>query len=125
MRENPNCPRCGQLEDLNHKFISCEYISRIWSVTLQVTDTLKNNPNANVNDPLVNRIIGAAIDTHPIILTIHSEIISRILRLKDDDNFLLRPSVILNQAIRHIKMCEKMNETKIICDDLLERLHRN
>ena len=121
--ENPNCPRCGELDTTDHKLITCDYISRIWEKALCTTDTLRYSPTDQ--EQIENRILGAPIGTHPLILTIHAELIQRILSLKADANFLIRPKKLVSLAIKSVLYCEKDQRLKALCYDLLESMERN
>ena len=117
--DSPNCPRCGEIEDLQHKVITCEYVKRIWEKTISVTDTLKINTRSGLADPIENRILGASDDTNSLILSIHAEILMRILGLKDDANYTLRPNFVVRHAISLIKNSERNSKIKEDCETLL------
>ena len=119
MANDPNCPRCGEIEDLNHKIVSCIYVRKIWKETLSLTNKLKAEPNGSEADLIENKILGASRDTHPLILTIHSEIINRILSLKDDASYLIMPQHLVKQVLTKIRKLEAKASFKRICDDLL------
>ena len=106
LTDSPLCPRCGTIETTLHKLIECSYVARIWDTALQLTNKLKaiNQPN---NADLIQAIMGATSDTDPLILSIHAEIFLRILRLRDDANFLIRPKVMVRLAIEPILRSEK------------------
>ena len=106
LTDSPLCPRCGTIETTLHKLIECSYVARIWDTALQLTNKLKaiNQPN---NADLIQAIMGATRDTDPLILSIHAEIFLRLLRLRDDANFLIRPKVMVRLAIEPILRSEK------------------
>ena len=122
LNENPSCPRCDQVEDLKHKFLECPYARRIWSCVLQLTRSLKNDiPEENVSLE-ENEIIGATLATTPLILSIHGEVLNRILYLKDDANYLLHPKQIALMSIKSVLANERKLEIKDLCTNLLDRL---
>ena len=121
LRESPNCPRCGEIEDLQHKITQCEYSRRIWERTTSLTDRLKLSDTIDPI-PIENKILGATVGTNPLILAIHSEVLSRILTIKDDANYLLRPKVLVKQALKTIQLNEKNLEIKSKCESLLDAL---
>ena len=117
LSEDPLCPRCGEIETLQHKFFSCDYTRRIWSEALSKTNKLKHGTPINI--PIENEIIGATTDTSPIILSIHAEIMVRILALRPESNYLLLPSRFVNLAIKSIAINERSLTARIKCESLL------
>ena len=119
--ESPECPRCNEVETLRHKLIECAYVNRIWVTVFNYTDRLKlaRLGPTHVDVGQENKILGATIDTNPAILAIHAEIIQRILSLKDDATFLLRPITMVRQAIKLIRALEKNENIKEELNQLL------
>ena len=113
--ESPECPRCGQLEDLEHKFITCPYVERIWNIVLAVT-------RINDHQLIQNKIMAATRSSNPLKVAIHAEIMARILALKDDQPFVLRPVFFVKLALKKIKACELNEETKEKLDSLISSL---
>ena len=110
LTDSPLCPRCGDIETTSHKLIECNYVARIWDSALQITNKLKViNPN---NVDRVQAIMGATMNTDPLILSIHAELLLRILRIKEDANYLIRPKVIVKLAIELVARNEKSDEIK-------------
>ena len=104
--ESPNCPRCNEVETLRHKVVECEYVKRIWRESFIQTDRLiRSNPQ---HDPdfIENKIIAAFVGSNSLIATIHAEILLRIIGLKDDQLYLLRPSSLVRLAITKIRNFE-------------------
>ena len=54
-------------------------------------------------------------------LTIHSEIINRILYLRDSAEYLLRPKAFVRQTLEYLTRKEKSWEIKRDLEDLLTR----
>ena len=117
LEDNPLCPRCGQYEDLEHKFVTCDYVQRIWNIIFNVTC-----PNMTPDTPIENKILGALTGATPVLVTIHSEILLRILMLRSDQDYLLRPSHFARLAITKILNCEKDHKVKNEVKSLLDRL---
>ena len=118
LTDSPLCPRCGDIETTSHKLIECNYVARIWDSALQITNKLKViNPN---NVDRVQAIMGATMNTDPLILSIHAELLLRILRIKEDANYLIRPKVMVKLAIELVARNEKSDEIKRRLVALLE-----
>ena len=64
-------------------------------------------------------VLGLTRESEPIILSIHAEILLRILSLKDEDNFLIIPKVMLRLAVELLIRREKVGEIKSRLKDLL------
>ena len=117
--DSPNCPRCGEIENLEHKFITCAYIKRIWDVTFQLTKTISN---FDLNTDRTNLILGLMRESTPLVLSIHAEVIARITALRDQADYLLRPRILVRLALELILRREKSDELKTSLKDLLDRL---
>lgn len=112
--DSPLCPRCGQVETLEHKIFECPYSSRIWQYAFNITNQLR--PITSNNESIEQMVLGATLSTHPLVLSVHAEIINRILYLKED-NFLLRPKIIVEQSIKYILAREKnLNDRNALMD---------
>ena len=101
--DSPNCPRCDQLEDYDHKIINCPYVQRIWEETFKLTDKLNDGNGIDLR----SKIMGTNKGSTSSILTCHAEILSKILSLQDDANYLIRPKVLVRKAIEVLKKKEK------------------
>ena len=118
--DSRTCPRCDEVETLQHKLIECNYVSRIWNLVLRLTSDLRtiNLPDEDKRE----LIIGAVKGTTPELITIHAEVINRILYLKDSQNYLLRPKIFVRLVLEHIAKREKNDAVKDKIMDLLNRL---
>ena len=120
MINSSDCPRCGALENLQHKFIECSYSARIWRIVLN------SCKNIVTTDPLSQQkaraIVGAYLDTNPTILTINAEILLRILSLKDDENHLIHPKHFVRNALKYLVRREKKEEIKRNLKSVLDSL---
>ena len=104
--DSPTCPRCDQIEDFEHRLFRCDYVSRIWNETLRLSLKLNTGGQPHNGDTLV-RILGANIESSIATLTLHSEIILRILSVPDDANFLIRPKKFVELTIKSLIRKEK------------------
>ena len=111
MIDNPKCPRCDQIETLKHKLTECQYSTRIWAQTFRTTKRVQGN------DPIREILALSANDT--TVLTLHAEIIQRILYLKDDANYLIHPKTFVNAAIKDLIVKENKINIKNELRDLL------
>ena len=107
------CGRCNQIEDLRHKFIECPYTKLIWA---EVKKLLKLDQLA---DP-TKIALGARLDYDLAKLTLTAEILQRIHLLREDQNFLMRPKILINQTLQSCIAKERNREIKNSLRDLLE-----
>ena len=109
--ESPACPRCDQVETLEHKLVECTYTRKIWTSVRSYTG---KNPSDNpINDTF-------AVNSSDLTeLTIHAEIIQRILYLKEDQNYLLHPKTFVKLAIKELTIKEGNSRIKNTLRDLL------
>jgi hypothetical protein len=121
LNDSPNCSNCGEYEDLQHKLFSCPYTKAIWDIALELTDSIKP-VNTPANDPIENRVLGQSACINPLILTIHAEIMQRILAIRDDVDYRLRPRHLIKLAISFVSKREIKTEVAEICANLLNRL---
>ena len=89
LTDSRQCPRCDEIVTFHPKLLKCNYVTRIWSEPFKITDTLLILP-APVNG-LPTRPMGMVPHTDAIALTVHAEVLNRILTLKESCTFLLRP----------------------------------
>ena len=106
--DQPLCPRCNNLETLRHKYLECSYVREIWRRTFELTNRLKTQAH---REPLENQALNV---TEPkiSILTIHSEILLEIRRLKDDAPYQLLPKIIARKAIERLSRRENNKKVK-------------
>ena len=114
--DSPDCSRCGHIETLKHKFVECPYARAIWTKALALTDRIKTHRDSN--EPLPNRILCSTFP-NPTVMTIHAEILLRIKGLREDQNFLLRPIVIIKNALKLIIKRESSTDVKEVIAQLL------
>ena len=109
------------METLQHKLYECNYAKRIWDLVLDLTSALRTS-NSN-NEEKCDLVIGAVNGTTPELLTVHAEIISRLLYIKEDQNYLLRPKIFVKLALEFLARREIKRETRDKIWDLLNRYH--
>ena len=117
---SPFCPRCEHVETLSHKLYECEYAKRIWEVVTELTSTINPRIEPIGAEDWPNKIMGVNGHSDPLVLAIHSETILKILSLKDDTDFLIRPKILARIIIRNIRSLEKKEQDKRRCQDLLD-----
>ena len=112
LRDNPNCPRCGGIEDLEHKFATCEYVDRIWQEAFR---QIRRISDADFTEDKSNLIIGLVRGTETLNLSLQAEILQRIMYLRDEDDYLLRPKVLVRKAIEMLYKREinQTNKTRL------------
>ena len=114
---SPNCARCNELDTFRHKLFECEYVTRIWNQVFQITGNQNNQAQADIMD----KAMCTSIETDIVTQTIHAEILNRILRFRDDSNYLLRPKSLVIAAITFLHKRERKQEQKDRLNELLFR----
>ena len=111
LSESPICPRCDEIETLEHKLIECAYARRIWNqVNLRLSKTPSNNA--------IKDILATSEDL--TVLTVQTEIIQRILFLKETQTYLKHPKCLVDLAIKDLARKEGNPEIKNEIEALLE-----
>ena len=95
--DSPLCPRCQSVETLRHKFLECPYAERIWDMALRYTRKLTID-NLGL-ESLDKVILGSHLNSTRTMLTINSEILQRLMSLKDNLNYVLHPKLVVKQAV--------------------------
>ena len=116
--DSDSCPRCGETETLKHKFIECDYVKRIWQHAATLTSNLMTTNQVLIESCML--ALGSYIESTPTILTLHAELLLRILYLKDDQNYLVHPKNLVKHCLKYIARCEKKPEIKDEIKSLLE-----
>ena len=111
--DNPICPRCDGIENLAHKIQNCDYVKRIWQAC---TLALGEHNNGIIN---IKTTIGANLESTPIGLTLRAEILQRILSLKDNQTYLIRPKIFVNNSIKFLIKREGSSKVRNGLKDLL------
>ena len=71
--DTPNCETCGQLETINHKIYECNYAASRWQSLAELT-------GININNIDLDFVMGAYESCSKTVLTIHAELIGRLIR---------------------------------------------
>ena len=117
--DNAQCPRCGEIETLKHKYLECPYIKEIWRRTLLLTDKLRHS--IEPTETQEEKILCCTREPNKLALTLHAEIISRIRQLKDNEaNLLLLPKLFVKKSAEWILRREKNALIKTEMAELLE-----
>ena len=102
MSDTNICPRCDLVEDLNHKFIECAYVRKIWEAAKPWLAKLGTDITANEH-----RIATAATQDSTIeSLTLTAEVLKIICYLKPDQSYLVHPKQVIHRALINLKMKE-------------------
>ena len=115
LTDTPNCPRCGDIETLEHKFITCDYVKEIWRRTILATNQLRTNIDPGL-DPL--DAILCTSEPDPKILTIHAEILLKIRQLDQTANHLTLPRIVLRKAVERVQAFERKQDFKNLVEAL-------
>ena len=112
------CPRCDQIETLRHKFIDCDYVRRIWQAAERYKDSLLTVSHSGL-DPL-KAAIGCYLEASPSSITLDAEILLRISYLRDTQNYLIHPNVVVKQCLSSLARKEKNLKIREDLKSLLE-----
>jgi len=112
--DNPSCPRCDQIETIEHKFATCEYISRIWAETSRLTNKW---PSPNTDQ--IQELILANGNLDQTTLRIHAEILYRISLLPKNPQYLVIPKIFVACAVKYLIKMEKTRSVKTDLEHLL------
>ena len=115
--DSPLCPRCDQIETFEHRIFRCEYAKRIWDEVLTKSRRLNIGGQPPNGDMLFN-ILGGGVENSVTTLTLHAEVIMRILSIPDDSSYLLRPQKFVENAVKLLIRREKEPQK-----DLLKTLY--
>ena len=73
LSDTPNCKTCGEIETINHKILECEYAATRWEALASIT-------HVTANPAEINFAMGAHESCSLATLTIHAELIARLIR---------------------------------------------
>ena len=107
MHDTPECPRCRESDSLQHKFVECDYVKRIWAEAYKYTAATNNPLNINPTEA----ILGAYKDSSVATVTLNAEIILRISCLKPD-NYQVHPKFFVKAAVATVLRNERQGEVK-------------
>ena len=93
--------------------MECEYTKRIWKIALE-----KTNPEGTQLE-VENRVLGAFRGCKVAKLTLHAELLGRIISLRDDLTYVVRPRSFVENALHYLIKKEKNREIKSDLEALL------
>jgi hypothetical protein len=110
MIDNPTCSKCGGIETLIHKILECSYAMKVAKELIRITNPLRVN-GIDYTRITLEDLIGVT-EANYITLTLHAEVISRLLAIRDDATYLIRPSILVKQSIEQTVKAEKKLDIK-------------
>jgi hypothetical protein len=117
MIDNPTCGKCDDVETLSHKILECPYSGRIakelFRFTNQMRITCIDTARITIED-----LMGVT-EPNFITMTLHAEVLSRILSIRDDAPYLIRPSVLVKQSLEHVIKVERNSEIRNALKNLI------
>ena len=114
--DSPLCANCNQIDTLQHKIYECPTAREIWELTLEATDKLRPTLTRAPNEEYLQRIMAACSDTNRTIVTIHAEILSRIISPAPNKP---PPRIMLQSVLLSTLSKEKEESIKKAIRDLL------
>ena len=94
------------------------YVEKIWNETFKVTGKLYH-PHGGLDRS--SKILGTEVGTDYAVLAIHAETLLRILQLRDEADYLLRPQIFVRLVIEHLTRREVNEAMSQNLKDLLLR----
>ena len=95
MSDNDECQRCSLPETIEHQLHSCQNTKNLWNLTSKVTSIPINN---------LNSILGYEETHDKTTLTLHAEILSRLLSIERPTQ---NPKTLLKSVIKKLMIVEK------------------
>ena len=111
LKDSPNCPRCDHLEDYDHKTLNCTYVKKIWDETFRLTDKLYDSNGIDLR----SKVMGTDVRSTLAVLTSHAEILNKILSLRDEATYIIRPKIFVRMTFETLI---KKERNKMIKRDL-------
>lgn len=110
MADDNKCPRCDEVETLNHKFIGCPYVIRIWTSAKPFLEKLGTplQTNLELTKIAMSSSIGSTVES----MTLNAEILQTILYLKPEQNYLVHPRNLILNAIKSLATKEGNQKIK-------------
>ena len=110
MADDNKCPRCDEVETLNHKFIGCPYVIRIWTSAKPFLEKLGAplQTNLELTKIAMSSSIGSTVES----MTLNAEILQTILYLKPEQNYLVHPRNLILNAIKSLATKEGNQKIK-------------
>ena len=124
MVDNNKCPRCNLRETLQHKFLECDYVTRIWSEVNKYYLSLNSNITQNQQLLMVKNAFAAELDHNLVTMTLSAEVLTRILYLKNNQTYLIHPKHLVKQVIKALSIKEQKQSIKEKFIELLNEPER-
>ena len=96
------------------------FLQQIWKQVFKVTNSLVST-NQVLEEP-AKACLGAQVNSSSIILTINAEILTRIMMLRDTQDYLIHPKKLLELSLKRIQKREIKTEIKNQVGALLEQM---
>ena len=95
MTESDLCPRCNNAETIQHQLLECNYVRQIWTICSYVTSICCQN---------LNEVLGIHELHDRTTLTLHSEIIRRLLSIERPT---IDPLKLVKSVVDRLSIVEK------------------
>ena len=106
------CPRCAEVETIKHMLFECQYVRTIWQRISKLTGIKPNS---------MNEVLGYNLDHDKITITIHAEVLRRLLAIDRPD---YDPNLLIRSAIKNLYILER-GVTKFQISKYLEFFDKN
>ena len=110
---DPFCARCSEIENFTHKFFECEHSIRIWREVFRLTKLQVSQHE------LIEKALGASSETNVENLTIHGEVLNRILSMRNDATYVINPKTLVTAAIVYLRKRETRIERREFLNEIL------
>ena len=89
------CTRCSEIETTGHMIFECQYVHMIWEKISKLTGIKPNS---------VNEVLGYDLNHDKITITIHAEILRRLLAIDRPD---YNPDLLIKSALSNLYILER------------------
>ena len=121
MADTSTCARCSGIEDLQHKFISCQYVKKIWDCARTYLDKLQDNQDY---DPLKSSL-AATLGSNTASMTYTAEILQNILYLNPAQTYLIHPKAFVTRALKNLIIKEGNSKIRRTFIEALNETNRD
>ena len=119
MEPSDICPRCDLIENLNHKYVECDYVKKIWTQVKAIHSKLTDN--SLVTTDRERYALGIFTSSTKAFMTLAAEILTRITGLKDEANYLIHPRFFVQYCLKSLAIKEKDEKIKNIYYSILNQ----
>ena len=103
--ESPNCSQCWEPDTTEHRIITCDYLERIWNATIEITSRL--TPELSAEPDRIKYVTASMNNGSNVAVMVHAEILTKILQLKREPEYLVQPKILLNNEIKKLIRLER------------------